>query len=99
MQKNTRGQPTAPGEKAKQSTGSTMPKRFPGSLTYIERCAYEVQWYEHNGKHPERIRKDFLGHKYVQSDFVWNRRHPHQSEHCSRAIANFINQKVTGIKA
>jgi hypothetical protein len=74
-------------------------KRHPGSLTYIERCAYEVQWYEKHGVHSERIKKDYLGHKYVQADYLWNRRHPTRVEYVSRQIADFINEKVTGIRA
>ena len=76
-----------------------MRRRFPGSLTYIERCAYEVQWYEVHGKHPDRIRKDYLGHRYVQGDFTWNRYHPSRIERVNHMLANYINEKVTGIKA
>jgi len=75
-----------------------MTKRFPSSLTYIERCAYEVQWYEKHGKYPDRIKQDYLRHKYVQSDFLWNRYQPSKTEHVNRAIADFMYERVTGIK-
>ncbi len=75
-----------------------MSRRKLSSLSYIERCAYEVQWYEKHGQYPERIRKDYLGHRYVQSDHTWNHYHSNKIERVGHAIANFINEKATGIK-
>ena len=33
----------------------------------------EVEWYQKNGKHPERIVNDSTGQPYVIGDAAWNR--------------------------
>lgn len=70
-----------------------------GSLTHIEHMAYEVQWYEKHGQYPERIKLDDLGHRYVQSDYWWNRLNHYRQESIRSQLADYLAFKQTGIKA
>lgn len=85
-----------------------MSKRFPGSVSYREHCAYQVAWYEEHGKYPDRIKieaKHTLlvecvpSTRFVQGDYYWNEHNPTRTEYVYRQIADYIYEKLTGIKA
>ena len=71
-------------------------KEMPGSLSYKQQCALEVEWYEKHGKFPSRITRDSQGVRYVIGDFTWNERKT--SENIHRRMANYVLEKTTGLK-
>ncbi len=71
----------------------------PGSLTYAEQCAYEVEWYRKHGKHKSRIQKNARGMKFVMGDWRWNRDHPRAKETIGPALAEYVGRQMTGLKA
>ena len=58
--------------------------------------AYEVQWYEKNGKYPEdRIMVDDLGTRFVQWDRAWNRQNRYRRETIWKPMADYVAMMVS----
>ena len=76
-----------------------MYKRKRPGCTHLELITYEVQWYEKHGKYlDDRIKTDPQGHRYVESDSIWNRRNRYRRESIWRQLADHVQFKITGIK-
>lgn len=75
-----------------------MRRRKRSGCTYFEQRAYEVQWYRVHGKYPDRVKQDHLGHDYVEHDNLWNRRNHFRKETIKDKLAEFVAERVTGIK-
>lgn len=71
-------------------------KKLPGSLSYKEQCALEVEWYNKHGKFPSRITRDSQGVRYVIGDFMWNKNRP--SERVNRSMALYVVAQTTGLR-
>ena len=75
-----------------------MGRRKRPGCTYVEQIAYEVQWYREHGEYQDRIKKDYLGHEFVEHDWLWNRRNHFRQETIRDKLANYVAYRVTGIK-
>lgn len=68
------------------------------SLTYVEQCALEVEWYEKHGNYQTRIKTGSLGVRYIEGDWLWHQAHPQAPERINQQLAEFVAQRRTGIK-
>jgi len=73
-------------------------RRLDAGMTVFEQHAYEVQWYRANGKHQDRIRLDHLGREYVECDFTWNKTNHFRQESIRDQLANYVQERLTGLK-
>lgn len=75
-----------------------MGRRKRPGCSYFEQCAYEVQWYRAHGKYQDRIKTNYLEREYVEHDRLWNRRNHFRQETIKDKLADFVAERVTGIK-